>query len=79
MTVWYAGLGGIQTCIPDGHLHRLTYTRCRIDTNNSPDECSKHVEIWNKHIRKKKRIVRQVGHLQECPSLRYIYSVFTLK
>ena len=23
-----------QTCIPDGHLHTVTYTRCRIDTIN---------------------------------------------
>jgi len=40
MTVWYAGLDErfIQTCIPDCHLHRLTYTRCRIDTINSPDD-----------------------------------------
>ena len=28
----------IPTCIPDGHLHRMTYTRCRIDTINSPDD-----------------------------------------
>jgi len=28
--------GSIRTCITDGHLHRLTYTRCRIDTINSP-------------------------------------------
>ena len=27
----------IQTCTPDGHLYRVTYTRCRIDTTNSPD------------------------------------------
>ena len=25
-------------CIPDSHLHRVTYTRCRIDTINSPDD-----------------------------------------
>jgi len=31
MSYWY-NLGGTQTCIPDGHLHRVTYTRCRIDT-----------------------------------------------
>jgi len=30
--------GLIQTCIPDGHLHRVTYTRCRINTTNSPDD-----------------------------------------
>jgi len=28
----------IPTCVPDGHLHRVTYTRCRTDTNNSPDD-----------------------------------------
>jgi len=36
---WLSGMQvGIPTCIPDGHLHRVTYTRCRIDTINSPDE-----------------------------------------
>ena len=28
----------VQTCLPDGHLHRLTYARCRIDRNYSPDD-----------------------------------------
>ena len=28
----------VQTCIPDSHLHRVTYTRCRIDTIESPDD-----------------------------------------
>ena len=28
----------IQTCTPDGYLYRVTYTRCRIDTINSPDD-----------------------------------------
>jgi hypothetical protein len=32
MTVWYA------PCIPDGHPHTVTNTRCRIDTVNSPDD-----------------------------------------
>ena len=52
--IWYmslyvrehAGLDGtgsfqtssIQTRILDGHLHRVTYTRCRIDTIDSPDD-----------------------------------------
>jgi hypothetical protein len=26
----------IQTCTLNGHLYRVTYTRCRIDTINSP-------------------------------------------
>ena len=28
----------VGTCIPDGRPHRLTYTRYRIDTVNSPDD-----------------------------------------
>ena len=40
MTVWCAGLDEtlIQTCTPNGHLYRVRYTRCRIDTINSPDD-----------------------------------------
>jgi len=26
------------TCIPHGHLHRVTYIRGRIDTIDSPDD-----------------------------------------
>ena len=33
--VW---VGLIQTCTPDGHLYRVTYTRCCVDTINSPDD-----------------------------------------
>jgi len=36
VTVWYAGLDG--NCIPHGHVHRMTYTRGRIDTIDSPDD-----------------------------------------
>jgi len=25
-------------CTPDGHLYRVTYTRCRTDTIKSPDD-----------------------------------------
>jgi len=28
----------IQTCIPHSYPHRATYTRCRIDTIDSPDD-----------------------------------------
>jgi len=28
----------IQTCTANDHLHTVTYTRCRIDTINSPDD-----------------------------------------
>jgi len=35
----------IQTCIPDGHLHTVTYTRCHIDTISFPDDG--HVAVRN--------------------------------
>jgi hypothetical protein len=55
------------TCVPDGHLHVVTYTRCRIDTINSPDY--EHMSARNMYrfginIYEKWN-VRQVGHLQE--------------
>jgi len=28
----------VQTCIPDGHLHRVTYTKDRMDTIEFPDD-----------------------------------------
>ena len=31
-------LHSVQTCIPDGHLHRVTHTRYGIDTTESPDD-----------------------------------------
>jgi hypothetical protein len=55
------------TCTPNGHLYRVTYTRCRIDTINSLDDghvaARTHVENRNKTYMKK-RIVLQVGYLQ---------------
>jgi hypothetical protein len=57
----------IQTRTPDGHLHRVTYTRCRITTINSPDDEHRGVRnMWwigiNIYV---KSNVRQVGYLQE--------------
>ena len=44
------------TCIPDGHLHRVIYTRWCIDTIWFPWwwvlGCSKHVQKGNKYIEK---------------------------
>jgi len=37
----------IQTCTLNGHLYRVTYTRCRIDTINSPD--NGHMVARNMH------------------------------
>jgi hypothetical protein len=65
--VWYAGLGGTQTCIAHGHLHGVTYTRYRIDIINSPDD--EHMSARNMYIFGiniyEKRTVRHVGRLQE--------------
>ena len=44
--IWYTSrcVGGlpvcrsVPTCIPDGRLHRVTYTRCCIDSIDSPDD-----------------------------------------
>ena len=68
VTVWYAGMFGnpwsfIYTCIPDGHLHRVTYARCRIDTIDSPDDeylVARNMQSIEITIRK--RIVPQVGY-----------------
>ena len=41
MTVWYAGWDEtylIPSCIPDGHPHRVTNSRCRTGTIISPDD-----------------------------------------
>ena len=32
------GLEFIPTCVPGGRIHRVTYTRSRIDTINSADD-----------------------------------------
>jgi len=31
-------LSSFPICVPDGHLHRVTYTRCCIDKIDSPDD-----------------------------------------
>jgi len=57
----------IQTCTPDGHLHRVTYTRCRINTIDSPDdEYSGARNMYRTEIIiYEERTVRQVVYLQE--------------
>ena len=35
----------VQTCMTDGHLHRVTYTKYRIDTTESPDD--EHLNALN--------------------------------
>ena len=52
------------TCVRNGHRHRETYTRCCIDTIDSPDdehEVARNMQIIE--INTQKRIVCQVGHL----------------
>ena len=56
MTVW---------CALNGHLYRVTYTRCRIDTINSPDDedmSARNMQRFGINIYEK-IILRQVGHL----------------
>ena len=54
----------IQTCTLDGHLHRVTYTRCRINTIDAPDDEHKGARnMWRIGINiYEKGIVRQVGY-----------------
>jgi hypothetical protein len=56
----------IQTCTPDGHLYRVTYTRCRINTINSPDDGHMVARnMWKIEINiHEKGIMRQVVYLQ---------------
>ena len=63
---------GMQTCVPDGHLHRDIYQTSYWYNWFSwwrAHGCSKHVENWNKHTRK--RTVHQVGYLKELHSESY--------
>jgi hypothetical protein len=66
----------IQTCTLNGHLYRVTYTRCCIDTINSPDDGHMvaqnmwRIEIYLKHTWKGCQVVylqrlccQWVGHL----------------
>ena len=45
--IWYMSLyvADHLVCIPDGHLHRVTYTRCRIDIIDSPGD--EHMAVRN--------------------------------
>jgi len=38
ISIFYMFRANFPTCIPDGHLHRVTYTGCCIDTIASPDD-----------------------------------------
>jgi len=67
VTVWYAVLDSTQTCIQDGHLHTVTYTKCRIDTIDSSDDeqmSARNMKRFGINIYEE-RTVRQVGLLQE--------------
>jgi hypothetical protein len=68
MTIWCAGVDKtlIQTCTPDGHLHRVTYIRCCTDTINSSDDghmAARNMQRIEINIHEK-RTVLQVGYLQ---------------
>ena len=58
-------------CTLDGHLHRVTHTRCPINTIHSPDDEHRGARnMYRVGINVyEKRIVRQVGYLQEIKML----------
>ena len=66
MTVWCAGG---STCTPKVHLYRVTYTRCRIDTINSPDDG--HMDARNMY-----RIEINIHEKESCVKL-VIYKDYT--
>ena len=54
------------TGVPHGHLHRVTYTRGRIDTTDSPDDeqmVARNMQSIETNKYKEKNL-RQVGYLQ---------------
>jgi hypothetical protein len=59
----------VQTCTPNGHLYTVTYTRCRIDTIDSPDDG--HVAARNMY-----RIEINIHEKQLCVKL-VIYKDYT--
>jgi hypothetical protein len=71
---WLSGMqGAIPPCIPDSHPHRVTRTKCRIDTVISPDDG--HIVARNmerKEINILRKTVHQVGFIykiiQRCRS-----------
>ena len=57
----------MQVCTLNGHLHTVIYTRCRIDTIDSPDDehsGARNMQRIGINIYKK-GTVRQVGYLLE--------------
>jgi hypothetical protein len=61
MTVWYAEWNSIPPSIPDSHPHRITSTKCHINTVVSPDDG--HIVARNTQrieINIQRKIVHQV-------------------
>ena len=53
----------IQTCTPNSHLYRVRYTRCSIDTINSPDNghmAARNMQRIKINIREKDLCVKLV-------------------
>jgi hypothetical protein len=66
MSVYVGDRRVCRTCTLDGHLQRVTYTRCRINTIDSPDDEHRDAgNIFRIIINIYEKIVRQIGYLQE--------------
>jgi len=62
----------IPTCIPDSHPHRVTNTKCHINTIVSPDDG--HIvarSMYRKDINILRKIVHQVGFIYNAYALIY--------
>jgi hypothetical protein len=65
LNMFRAPVYSVRTCMPDGHLHRVTYTRFRIHTIDSPDDghmAARNMQRVEINLYKK---LSQVGYLQE--------------
>jgi len=77
---WLSGMQG-PPCIPDSHPHRITITKCRINTVFSPDDGYIVVQnMYRKEINILRKIVHQVGCIykifpQDLPTKTF-YKVF---
>jgi len=64
-SVWMSGMqGGIPPCIPDSDPHRVTSTKCCINSVVSPDDG--HIvarNMYRKEINIRRKIVHQVGFI----------------
>ena len=69
----------IQNCTLNGFLYRVTYTRCRIDTINSPDDgkmAARNMQRIEINIHEKELCVKLVIYKDGIVVLKWIFKKF---